>query len=301
MARPAEVPALSIVVVSFSPPAMLARCLVSLERQAAEHGAEVLVVRAGDDEPAGAAPREPSAVRWVDGPRGETIPRLRQLGIAAATGAIVGLLEDDCIVHPGWCAAVLDAHRGPWVAIGGAVEPGGYTRARDWAVYFYEYGRFMLPFPAHDSALLPGNNVTYKRDALAGWSAAPHGFYEVFVHDRWAREGRPMHITPTLVVENANSWPRAHLLAAPFHHGRGFAAQRVSGRSPAVRGMLGLLAVFLPLLQTTRIVRQTITRGHRLGQLLRAVPWIAVFAASWAAGECVGYLWGPGRSIRRWR
>jgi glycosyltransferase involved in cell wall biosynthesis len=298
MATPAP-PRLSIVVVSFNPPAMLARCLASLERQAAEHGAEVLVVRAGGD--GLAESRHETPVRWVSGPPGETIPRLRQLGIRAAAGDIVGLLEDDCIVDGGWCAAALAAHAGPWIAVGGAIEPGRYARARDWAVYFYEYGRFMLPFDAHDSALLPGNNVTYKRDAVAPWADAPQGFYEVFVHDAWAREGRPMRMTPTLVVKNENSWPRAHLLVAPFHHGRGFAAQRVSGRSPAVRGLLGLLAMFLPLLQTTRIARQTLARGHRIGQLVRAVPWIFVFAASWAAGECAGYLLGPGHSIRQWR
>jgi glycosyltransferase involved in cell wall biosynthesis len=297
-------PALSVVVVSFNSPALLARCLASLVEQAAAHNAEVMVVRAirTDDLDCDAVRERFDGCCWLISPSDETVPRMRCQGISAARGAVVALIEDDCDVDERWCAAVLEAHRGPWVAVGGAVEPGSYTRALDWAVYLYEYGRFMLPFEAHESAVLPGNNISYKRDALSGEGLVEDdGFYDVFVHDAWRLQGLPMMISPTLVVTNRNSWSWANVWVTPFHHGRGFAAKRVAGRSWSRRCGLALLAPFLPLLQICRIVRLTLERNRLGARLALAGPGLAVFGASWALGEFVGYLLGPGKSVQHWR
>ncbi|MEP7308825.1 MAG: glycosyltransferase [Acidobacteriota bacterium] len=303
-APPDAPPSLSVVVVSFSEPASLDRCLASLVEPAAAHQAEILVVRALriDDVGYDAVRRRFSGCRWMTAPAGETVPRMRWLGMSAARGDVVALTEDDCVVDAQWCGAVIRAHREPWVAVGGAVEPGPYTRASDWAVYFFEYGRFMLPFDQRESSVLPGNNVSYKRRALAEKSfVETEGFYEVFVHEAWRRQGLPMLITPTLIVTNRHTWPRSHVTVNPFHHGRGFAARRVARQSWLRRGMLALLAPLLPLLQVYRIIRLIAARGRLIVQLVRAIPWFVVFGTSWAAGELVGYLFGPGKSAQHWR
>jgi hypothetical protein len=304
MAVEAPVPPLSIVVVSFNDAVMLQRCLTSLADQAIRHGAEVIVVRAArEDDAAVSALRERTThVTWIRAEADETIPRLRARGLLAARGAIVGLLEDDCIIDPLWCAAALDAHRDSAVAIGGAVEPAAYRRARDWAVYFYEYGRFMLPFPPHRCAVLPGNNVIYKRaEAVAALSSDGGRFYDVSAHAAWDRAGREMQITPALVVANGNTWSASQVTIAPFHHGRGYAAQRVAGRSAGERLGRAALTPLLPAVQVLRLIRQTNQRRRLRGRLVAALPWLTVFAVCWAAGECVGYLAGPGRSLERWR
>jgi len=305
MATQPATPSLSVVVISFSEPASLERCLASLVESAAAHKAEVLVVRALriDDLGYDAVRRRFSGCGWVNAPAGETVPRMRWLGMSAARGAVVALTEDDCVVDAQWCGAVIQAHREPWVAVGGAVEPGPYTHASDWAVYFFEYGRFMLPFDQHESSVLPGNNVSYKRNlALAekGFGET-EDFYDVFVHEAWRRQGLPMLITPTLLVTNRNTWPRSYVTVNPFHHGRGFAARRVAGQSWRHRGTLAVLAPLLPLLQVCRIVRLIAGRRRLRAQFVRAVPWLVVFATSWAAGELVGYLFGPGESAQHWR
>lgn len=222
--------------------------------------------------------------------------------MSAARGDVVALTEDDCVVDTQWCGAVIRAHREPWVAVGGAVEPGEYTRARDWAVYFFEYGRFMLPFDQHESSVLPGNNVSYKRRALGETDLVQtEGFYDVSVHEAWRRQGLPMLITPALRVTNQNAWPRSYVTINPFHHGRGFAARRVAGQSWQRRVLLALLAPLLPILQVYRVIRLTAARGRLIAQLVRAIPWFVVFGTSWAAGELVGYLFGLGESAQHWR
>jgi hypothetical protein len=176
---------------------------------------------------------------------GETVPRMRRKG-SAARGDVVALTEDDCVVDAQWCGAVIRAHREPWVAVGGAVEPGPYTRASDWAVYFFEYGRFMLPFDQRESSVLPGNNVSDKRRALAEKGLVEtEGFHDVFVHQPGiGRVADGDHAGSA--VTNRNAWPRSYLTVNPFHHGRGFAARRVAGQSCASRyvGFAGTIVAY---------------------------------------------------------
>ena len=128
--------------------------------------------------------------------------------MAVARGDIVALIEDDCVIDDEWYTAVMSAHREPWLPSAALSSPVPYARALDWAVYLYEYGRFMLPFESRPSAILPGNNVSYKRDTLMSEILGPTTeFHDVSVHASWARKGLPMLITPTLVVTNRNSWP----------------------------------------------------------------------------------------------
>lgn len=297
-------PHLTVVIASTNDGALLIRCLDALTADAGTDAVELLVARdVGRTEGLdGASVRERfPAVRWLDAPPGSTVPALRAAGIAAARGGIVGLLEDDCVVRPGWCTAAVAAHTSADLGIGGAVEPGPYARALDWAVYFCEYGRFMLPVRETPVPALPGNNVTYKRHALAELPPSPDGFQEVFVHDAWQRSGRTIRATPSLVVTNINAWSLRDVTVVPYHHGRSYAARRFGARGVVVRTGVAAMTLGLPALKTCRIVVATLSRKRLAGRLLAALPWILVFATSWSVGEGVGCLWGPGTSPARWR
>jgi hypothetical protein len=300
-----QTPRLSVIVVSFNGEALLTRGLAALTAQATPDAIEIVVV--ADWHRPGGAPSEPlrsrfSEVQWLEAPDGCTVPRMRWLGMQASQGEIVALLEGDCVVENGWCRAVLDAHRANDVAIGGAIEPGPYARALDWAVYFCEYGRFMLPLPSGRDVVLPGNNVAYKRSALSQLpTGSADGFHEVFVHWAWQAAGLPMRADPALVVRNVNSWSLAHVTHVPYHHGRAFAGQRFAALPAWRRAAMGLLSLPLPVLKVWRIVRDTVRRRRLLGRLVQALPWIAVFTTSWSIGESVGCLFGPGDSASKWR
>jgi len=297
-------PQLSVVIASTNDGALLIRCLEALTADADPARVEVLVARdtARTDGLDGTGVRERfPAVRWIDAPPGSTVPRLRAIGIGESRGEIVGLLEDDCVVRPGWCPAAIRAHVGPDLAIGGAVEPGPYAKALDWGVYFCEYGRFMLPVRKASHPPLPGNNVTYKRRALTELSSSPDGFQEVFAHAAWQRAGLKTSATPALVVWNVNAWSLRHVTVLPYHHGRGYAAKRFRNKSFGLRVVIAVMALGLPVLKTCRIVASTVSRRRLIGQLLAALPWVLVFTASWSVGESVGSLFGPGSSPSRWR
>ncbi len=229
-----------------------------------------------------------------------TVPQLRSLGIQQAQGEIVALLEDDCLVTGAWCQRIIQAHQAPHAVIGGAVEPSQYQRGRDWAIYFCDYVRFMQPFMGEVRALC-GNHVSYKRAILAPLLAKSDGFYEVFVHQELQTQGEILWAEPGLVVHNINSWSLDHVWRVPFHHGRGYAGMRVAGRSLAARLPFLGIALLLPLLQTVRIAQVVLTRRRYRLRFLQALPWVLSFCSSWALGECIGYLKGPGRSLEYWR
>lgn len=295
---------LSVVIASSNDAALLVPCVEALQPQASPDTTEVLVVRAVD-RPCGSARTRLAAampaLRWIDAPEGSTVPRLRGLGIAAARADKIAMLEDDCVAAAGWCARAQAAGESS-AATGGAVEPGPYERVLDWAVYFCEYGRFMLPLANAPNAPLTGNNVVYARPAIAGLAPALQAdFREAFVHALWQREGVPTSVDAGLIVTNVNRWSGRHLTAVPFHHGRAYAAERFGQRGLFFRVGLALLALGLPVLKTARLVRETTSRKRFVGRLVVALPWILVFVTSWSAGEIAGCLLGAGHSAERWR
>jgi hypothetical protein len=241
--------------------------------------------------------------RWIAAPASATVPAKRWLGIASTSEDVVALLEDDCVVRPGWCRALRAAHGSQDVAIGGAIEPSSYERRLDWAVYFCEYSRFMMPFAGRVTSL-PGNNVSYKREALtrfgeAEWPA--EGFYEGDFHRRLRAEGLSLLADPALAVENVNSWRAAQVLGVPFHHGRAFAGRRLRGRAFWQRPCFAGFTIVLPALQVFRAIREVASRRRLVSKLISAMPWVLLFCISWSAGELVGYLSGEGKSPARWR
>ena len=90
---------------------------------------------------------------------------LRARGLAVARGTIVALIEDVGLPAPDWSASVVEAHRQPFAAVGGAIE-NGIDRPLNWAVYFCDFLRYQNPLPEGESAIASDANVSYKRAAL---------------------------------------------------------------------------------------------------------------------------------------
>lgn len=297
-------PIVSVVVVAFNGHAVLTRCLAALAAQWEPTRAELLVVghrSDGSRQLERLRNRVPSAT-WVAAPASHNVARMRVLGMSQSRGEIVVLLEDDCVPADGWLDRFITLSSESWGAIGGAIEPGGFTRAHDWAAYFTEYSRFMLPLPEGSAAALPGTNIGYRRRALAGvLDQFADGFYETFANRAISEAGHVLRREPTLVVYNIHTWSPSALLAARYHHGRVFAGLRLAGQPVWRRTPYLGLAFLLPPVLVSRILRQIASRRRNLGAATRALPWIILCATAWALGEFVGYLRGPGDSLERWR
>ena len=226
---------LSIVVVCVSRPETRERSLAALVAQAVPAGAEMLVVGRPADRPADPAP----GYTWIEATPDETVPRMRARGIRAARGRVVALLEDDCVVADGWCAAVLAGHGQDVAVVGGPIEPDRYARALDWAIFFCEYARFLPPLDGAVAAL-PGNNVSYRRALVLEWLEGRDGFVEAFAHGDWRGRGIPLVASGGMRVTNVNRWTRdgRHAVRVPSWprvRGRALPGGGLPGTAPALR------------------------------------------------------------------
>lgn len=300
-----SIPKLSVIIVSFNDPMLLKCCLTSLIQQISSDKIEILVIRDWHTHPDESESLQDqfNHLVWVNASQGATVPQMRYIGILYTRGELVALLEDDCVVSPNWCSTVISVHESPYTAIGGAIEPGAYKKGLDWGVYFCEYARFMQPFQG-EVQVLPGNNVSYKRAALEPFlqdKSATAGFYDVFIHQSFQQSGQTLRAEPNLAVKNVNAWTLSHLFNVPFHHGRGFAGMRFADQPAWKRWLFAVIAPLLPLLQLIRIARHVFTRQRYRLRLIRTLPEIFMFSTSWAIGEWIGYVLGPGKSLEQWR
>jgi hypothetical protein len=295
---------LSVVVVSFSEPNTLAKCLESLSNQ--NCAAEIIIVRDSQrnaDEIKNLRARFKQWL-WLDAPAKSTVPRMRMLGIDKASKDVIALIEDDCAVSPTWASDLMAAHQSTdCPAIGGPVQPADFKHALSWAVFFCEYARFMPPFQGAVAAL-PGNNMSYKSSALKELSSAgalADGFYEVFVNSALQKNGHQLQAAPAVAVCNGQDWNMTNLTNTPYNHGRAFAGARFAGQTSWARIPYLGVSLLLPALQTLRVCRQVATRKEHVPQLFPALPYITLFWISWSIGEFMGYLLGSGRSLDEWR
>lgn len=293
---------LSIVIAAPNNTVLLQRCLASLTGQVETGDTEVIVVSNYDDG-AGAmmAARFPY-VRHIRLPVATIVPELRAEGIRQSQGEIVALAEDHGYFEPGWCAAVKKAHAQPYAIIGGVVENDRAQRALDWAVYFYDYSKYMLPQQAGPVETLSGNNVSYKRSLLQAAEAHYRdGFYEVFLHEQFKQQGQELYLIPDAVVVHNKHYALGSALAQCFHGGRSYSGMRVAGASIGKRGVYALGSLVLPVLLPARVALQTFRKERHISAFIRCLPYLMVLMCGWAAGELCGYMAGEGNSSRHWK
>jgi len=162
-------PAASIIFPTRRRRAYLATALASVAGQAAEHGAEIVVVEdeAGDPETERLAGSHGARYVALGRPRGLNVARNE--AIAAAGGELLCFLDDDVAAWPGWLAAML---------AGAAANPGheafgGPIRARLEGTNLHACGREPAPVTTldlgpddRDAELVWGANLAVRRAAL---------------------------------------------------------------------------------------------------------------------------------------
>jgi len=291
---------LSIVIAAWNGVSSLRRCLASLEKQTDRTETEIIVVSNfpidlyADD----------LNIPVVFFRLGETaaVPELRRRGIDAARGKIIALLEDHCVFDPRWCEEIKRAHESSFAIVGGSVENASVERALDWAVYFYDYGKYMLPNQAGATDALSGINVSYKRIVLEEvrdfWR---DGFYETFVNEELKKRGHELYLQPSAIVYHHKSYAPKRAAEHCYYLARSFAGKRAADSAIPKRALFVAGSLALPVLLPFRIISGTIKKGRRLKELAGAAPALILLMFVWSYGEFCGYLLGEGNSASRWR
>ncbi|MGH9947872.1 MAG: glycosyltransferase [Pyrinomonadaceae bacterium] len=289
---------LSIVIAAWNGNALLRQCLASLVKQTDRADTEIIVAsNFAVSETEGDIPLK---LLLLD--EKATVPEIRRDGIALAKGKIVALVEDHCIFDSNWCEEIKKAHESPNVCIGGSVENASVDKALDWAVYFYDYGKYMLPNAAGTAKSLSGINTSYKRKTLEELEEVyRNGFFESTINEELRKRGHQLMMAPAAVVYHNKSYEMKHAVEHSYHLARSYAALRVSNISMPKRIFFGAVSFVLPVLLPVRIVLNTFRKGRNILPMFSAFPFIVLLTLVWSFGEFCGYLFGEGKSSAAWR
>ena len=228
----------------------------------------------------------------------ELTSEARAAGICAASSPVVVLTEDHSWPEPGWAEALLRAHRNGCAVVGPAVQNANPHSVLSWANFLVEYSEWMFPCSTTTIAHLPGHNSWYRRDVLMalGPDLARQLEAESLLHWRLHAAGTRLSVAPDAVTRHLNFsqlWPS---FGVRLNSGRLFAGMR---RIPWPRWRSLLYAggsVLIPPLRFSRIIRRVRQPGRAALVPWRSYPLAFVLLGIDAAGECLGYLFGPGRA-----
>lgn len=292
---------LSIIIAAWNGAEMLRDCLSSLEKQIESASAEVVVVsnfENGIDK----LQAEFSFANYIVLPPDATVPKLRERGIRESNGAIIVLSEDICTFEGNWCREIIKAHDSEYSIIGGAIENSENQDALDWAVYFYDYGKYMLPDESRIIDTLSGMNVSYKREILDQIKENyADGFFETFINEELKRRGYELFLMPSAIVVHRKNYEFKKVAKQFYHQARSFAARRVLNFSVSKRFIFLMASVLLPFLLPVRIISQVKGKNRHLRELAISLPYLISLMSIWAFGEFCGYLLGEGESGGAWK
>ena len=290
-------PPISVVIASIVGAPFIDECLLSLEAQARQCSAEVIVVACGDAAYADRLRRKFPWIRVIHRAERETIPDLRRHGVKEARGGIVAIIEEHCLAAPDWLQAAGNAHQGgQYGVVGGPVVDHAYKRVRDWVVYFCEYNGYLPPWQDGETYNLGSANIAYSRDVLLKYEEfLSGGYWEAGLHPRLIADGVKFRSVPGMVVHHRGPFNYGYYLQQRYWFSRAFAGAR---RLPASRKMAYFLASpLVPFLLLARMAQRVVRQRCRLEKFAQAVPLLLPVLMVYVAGEFVGYAAGPGDAL----
>jgi hypothetical protein len=240
-------------------------------------------------------------VRVVQVSRLDPLMAATAAGIRAATAPVVAIGETHSYPEEGWAAALIDAHRAPWAAVGPAITNANPGSLISWANLYLDYGPFVEITKGGVAGNVPLHNGSFKRAVLLEYGprltdalASP----VELVEDLKSR-GHELFLEPAARTAHLNVSRPGPWLAERFHAGRTMAAERARAWTAARRLAYAAAAPLIPAVLLTRALRHM--RASRRGSMLlpRILPELLISLAVSAAGEFFGYASGKGGSARR--
>lgn len=300
-------PALSVVLVTPDRFETIRRTVGHLAAQAVRDRIEVVIVAPTLEAIGDAGPGELSGFRRAvcvaaDGPI-RCVERASVPGIRAASAPVVALVEDHAFPAPGWAEAILDAHRGPWAAVGPAMANANPRSSLSWASLMIAYGRWVDPDRGGEVDAVPGHNVTYKRDRLLELDDRLEGLVgrEGTLHRELRDRGGRFYLEPRAGIAHLNPSRIVSTIVLRVQAGWLYGAMRArrAGWSPLKRLLYIAGAPLIPPVRYIRIRRELFDTPPRRALLARIRGGLAFGLILDGIGQAIGYAIGPGRTRER--
>jgi glycosyltransferase involved in cell wall biosynthesis len=291
--------AISVVIASIVGGPFIDACLDSLELQAGNCSAEVIVVACGGAEFAARIADKFPWVRVIHRAERETVPDLRSHGVKSSSGKIVAIIEEHCVAEADWLEQALKAFAsGDFGVVGGPVAPNSYPRLRDWVVYFCEYNNYLPPWQEGAAHELGSANIAYSRAVLIKYKdQLGAGYWEASLHPRLWADGVKFHAAAAMVVRHCGPFNYRYYLQQRYWFSRAFAGVRMLSAPRRVAYLLA--SPLLPFLLLARMALRVWSKHCHVGKFILSLPLLAPVLIVYVAGEFVGYLAGPGDALMK--
>jgi hypothetical protein len=295
---------LSVVLVVVAPLARLEPTLAALRAQTIAERIE-LVLAVPSAAAFGRLPgEEPFAdVRVVEGGPIAQRGHAAAVGIHAATAPVVAMVEDHAFPEPGWAAALLAAHDGPWAGVGPAVENANAGSALSRVTFWLTYASISGPLEPGPRELLPWHNSSYKRELLTSYGERLGELleWEGALQDDLRARGYQLYLEPAARTHHQNVSALRSAVSICFHHARLFGALRARSEGwPVWRRLFYVMAMPLfPVMRLRHVAPDLRRTGVTPLRLAGSGGALATILGSMAVGEAAGYLLGQGDAADR--
>lgn len=293
-------PALSVVLLAPESWRPLATTLRYLRAQTAVQRMELIIVA----ESIRRLALDPSAVagffdcRIVEaGPIHSIGPSAAQ-AVRAASAKLVAFAEDHSFPEPTWAAALIEAHRGPWAAVGPLIVNANPATATSWADFFLGYGSWIDPIRCGERTSLPGHNSSYKRSVLLAYGDRLGVMLEAETVLHWdlRRKGLRLCQSAAARTRHTNFSLLGSFALACFLNGRAFAATRAMDWSVGRKTVYALASPLIPLVRFWKTFRDRPRTEPGASGFTRAIPALLYGLLLDGAGQLAGYALGAGSS-----
>jgi hypothetical protein len=233
--------------------------------------------------------------------------KARRLGLERSSAPVIAFIEEHCFTEPGWAAALLEAHEGPWVSVGYGFRNANPETYISRAAMVTDYGLWLDGPPRGRVGWLPGNNVSYKREAFLSLGDRLEGALatDFVAHETFRERGLPMFVEPGAIAKHMNFTTVRETAITNYVWCRAMAARRADSRawSRARRVAQALLTpATAPIYRVARLLGAFRER-HQLRRLAASLPVLLVVSVCAGFGEAAGYGLGAGNSeaeLKRW-
>lgn len=239
---------------------------------------------------------------WCPIPARDNLGQVRAAGARMATAPIVAFAEDHAFPQVRWAEYFVEAHLGPWVAVGPSFANGNPASQISWADFMLNFGTFAEVSVSGDATNLPWHNISYKREILLGYGQRLADLLSVegnLLADLQAH-GHKLYMEARSQIRHVNISILSFFIQEHLVAGRLFGAMRASqSRWPWWRRLAYAGAV--PLLGVVRFwrLRPHLKRVNNKYPILPAVLPLLFFGLGLhSLGEGWGYLFGIGTAMQ---